>query len=153
MKKEKVFILIIAVLIIVNIATLAMLLCKDGGKNKSTRNSDRMKNYLIKEIGFSESQMASYDSLYTIHQKNNESNMKQFGSGMDANLKTIIASNFSDSVIDVTSERMANSRKLFAVQMFKHVGDIRALCTTDQLTTFDTTIHKMFKKRKPKNDK
>lgn len=148
-QKNKVLVLIIAVLLIANIATL-IVMTRQPKRDKGRKEA--FSAYLKKDIGFSDEQLKAYDSLFDQHRKKLRADFGSMEEARKATFKKIAQDNFSDSVIEAT----AGTNKMFSeqihVQMMHHIKDVRDLCTPAQREKFDTTFYKQLS-RKNKNRK
>ncbi|HRN80297.1 MAG TPA: hypothetical protein PKY29_03240 [Ferruginibacter sp.] len=148
MKRSKMLILIIVVLLIANIATLAMLYNAD--KKPMQRSGSRMKEYLMKEVGFDQKQMDIYDSTYKLHQDIMKGLMKDSRKGINEVYQQLTVDGFTDSALDVAAQKLSNKQLEAQRMMLKHLGDVRSICNAQQVQHFDTTLYKMFQKRSRK---
>lgn len=148
MKKSKMLVLIIVVLLIANFATLALLY--KAHTKPSQRSGSRMKEYLIKEVGFNQQQMMTYDSLYAIYQETMRSKMKDSRKGINEVYQQLASTGFTDSALDDAAAKLSVKQQAAQKMMLKHLGDIRAICNETQVQHLDTTIYKMFQKRSRK---
>lgn len=151
--KSKLFLLIIVVLLISNFGMLYLLNShKDPGKNRGRGWDTMLKEFLQKDIGFSDAQLLQYDTL----SKQQKEDMKGSFSGMknrkEQQLKNLGSSAFSDSAISVAVEQSAEGQKIMERKMLTNLVAIRKLCTADQLPKFDSLIYKAWS-RKPDNKK
>jgi periplasmic protein CpxP/Spy len=147
--KNKVFLLIIAILFIANIAMLAFFLQKKDGGDRSKRPDIKayISNFLAKEIGFNSAQLAQYDTLSNRNREKMGSLFEKIRNTKNEQFKQLVAGNFSDSTINLVADQSAANQKLMEMQMFNHIKSIRQLCTPDQLPKFDTLFIKVFNRR------
>lgn len=147
--KSKVFLVIIAILVIANIAMLSFLLQK---KETSPRveKPDRktvISNFLKDEIGFNQSQLTQYDTLSNRQRDKMKSLFEDMRNNKNDQLKQLVAGNFSDSVINQVADQAVVTQKTMNIQMSNHIKSIRELCTPEQLPKFDSLFIKVFSKR------
>jgi Spy/CpxP family protein refolding chaperone len=147
--KNKVLILIIAILLISNIAILTFFLMKkDGGHMEKRPDRKAMiADFLKKEIGFSEAQLQQYDTLSDRHRENVKKMFENLRSSKDKQFKQLTAGDFSDSIINSVADQSAASQKTMELQMFNHLKSIRTLCTPEQLPKFDSLFVKILNRR------
>lgn len=147
--RNKVFLSVIAILLIANIAMLTMFLTKkEAGKRE--RRPDRkamIAEFLKKEIGFTTTQLQQYDTLSTRHQETVKKMFDNMRSFKESQFKQLAAGGFTDSVINLVSDQSATSQKVMELQMFAHMKNIRILCTPEQLPKFDSLFGKMLNRR------
>ena len=138
---NKIFIIVIALLLIANIVTLTLLLGNKKNGYDDRRNS--MRNYLKNEIGFSAAQLNFFDSVKTRQRAEVKPMFDEMRTGKQLNLKSIGVENFSDSSIANASEYAATQQKMMEMTMLNHLKEIRNLCDPQQRTIFDTGFYKV----------
>lgn len=147
--RSKVFLMIIGILLVANIAMLSFLILKKDG-NKHENRPDRktmISNFLKNEIGFNSGQLQQYDTLSTFHRENIKKMFENLRSSKDNQFKQLTAGNFSDSVMNNVADQSAASQKIMELQMFNHLKSIRLLCTPEQLPKFDSLFVKVLNRR------
>jgi periplasmic protein CpxP/Spy len=153
--RSKVFLLIIAILLIANIVMLSFFIMKrDSGKPE--RRPDRkamIADFLKKEIGFNQVQLQQYDTLSDKHREGIKKMFDSLRSSKDNQFKQLTAGNFSDSVINSVADQSAVSQKMMELQMFNHLKNVRLLCTPAQLPKFDSLFVKILNRRGPEGTK
>ena len=151
---NKIFIIVIALLLIANIVTLSLLLT-----NKKTDNDDRkntMRNYLKKEIGFSDAQLNAFDTVKSNHRAEVKPMFDEMRTRKQLNLKNIGAQSFSDSSIINAATYAATQQQNLELTMLNNLKEIRNLCTPAQRAIFDTGFYKIMNRpnsEAPKKDK
>lgn len=147
--RSKVFLLVIAILLVANIAMVTFFLMKKDGR-RSEKRPDRktmIAEFLKKEIGFTAAQLQQYDTLSTKHQENVKKMFESSRASKDKQFKELAAGDFSDSVINVVAGQSAELQKTMELQMFNHLKNIRMLCTSEQLPKFDSLFVKILNRR------
>ena len=143
--RNKVFILIITVLLISNLALVAFMVFgrKSGGKHPKSRG-EAFSNYFKKELNFSEEQAAKFQQLVTGHFEKLRPIM---GEVRKAKNSLFIMMNQSetppDSVLQRAAENIAQKQMLQELQSFNHFRQVRELCNDEQKPKFDSLISKM----------
>jgi periplasmic protein CpxP/Spy len=147
--RSKVFLLIIGILLIANIAMLTFFLMKkDNGRfDKRPDRKAMIADFLKKEIGFSQAQLQQYDTLSDKHRENIKKMFDSLRSSKDNQFKQLTAGDFSDSVMNSVADRSAASQKIMELQMFTHLKSVRMLCTPEQLPKFDSLFVKILNRR------
>lgn len=140
-RSNKIFIIVIALLLIANIVTLTLLLGNKKYDHDDRRNS--MRNYLKNEIGFTDAQLIAFDTVKSHHRTEVKPLFDEMRMHKQLNLKNIGAQNFSDSSIKNASEYAAVQQKNLELKMLNHLKVIRNLCTPQQRAIFDTGFYKM----------
>ncbi len=147
--RNKIFLTVIAILLVANIAMLAfMMMRKDGDRREKRPDRKTMiAEFLKKEIGFSDTQLQQYDTLSSRHQENVRKMFDGMRASKDKQFKELAAGDFSDSVINLVADQSAATQKSMELQMFNHLKNIRKLCTGDQLPKFDSLFAKILTRR------
>ena len=144
---NKFLILLVVVLALSNIALLSILIFqKPQSHSKKKYREERMKNFLVKDIGLSASQMATYDALYKTHKQSMELLFDTMRTGGNQNFKK----GFSDSAINVVVNRSAVQQKIVDQKVLAHFKEIRNICSGEQKARFDSGISKLFFKKEQK---
>ena len=158
--KSKIFLTIIGILLVANIALVSFFLLKKdgGGHNKRPDRKAMIANFLKNEIGFSAAQLQQYDTLSDNHRESIKGMFDSLKSSKDKQFKQLAAGNFSDSVINMVAEQSAISQKTMELNMFNHLKNVRLLCKPEQLPKFDSLFVKILNRRggegrKNKSDK
>ena len=138
---NKIFIIVIALLLIANIVTLTLLLGNKKNDYDDRRNS--MRNYLKNEIGFAAAQLTFFDSVKARQRVEVKPMFDEMRTGKQLNLKSIGVENFSDSSIANATEYAATQQKMLEMTMLNHLKEIRNLCDPQQRTIFDTGFYKV----------
>ena len=147
--RNKVFLTIIGILLVANIAMVSFfLLKKDGGKREKRPDRKTMiANFLKTEIGFSTAQLQQYDTLSTKHTENMKSIFDSLRSSKDKQFKVLTAADFNDSVMNSIADQSAVTQKIMELKMFNHLKNIRMLCTPEQQPKFDSLFVKVLNRR------
>lgn len=148
--KSKIFLTIIGILLVANIAMVSFLLMKkDGGKPDKPRTDRRtmIADFLKTEIGFDTVQLQQYDTLSKTHKDNMKKMFESLRSTKDKQFKELTAANFSDSIMNNIADRSAASQKIMELQMFNHLKNVRLLCKPEQLPRFDSLFVKVLNRR------
>lgn len=148
--KSKLFLLIIAILLLTNIAMLFFLFTKDGGTKPPPKNKDAVaKEFLQTEIGFSDAQLQQYDTLAKQHRERMKGTFDEMRKSKEQQFKELGRHSFSDSAIADAVTQSVEKQKIMELQFYNHMLDVRKLCTAGQLPKFDSLFYKMWSK-KPK---
>ena len=147
--KSKIFLVIIAILLLANIAMLVFFLQKKGPDN-GNRRPDRkvmIANFLKDEIGFTTQQLVQYDSLSNQQQEKMKDLFDTMRNNKTQQFKQLATGNFTDSTINTVADQSAAAQKIIEVQMFNHIKAVRQLCTLQQQPVFDSLFVKVFNRR------
>lgn len=154
--KTKFLIMLVALLAITNLVLLGILFSKKphGSFDRGSRREEQMKNFLLKEVGFSPEQMKAYDSSSSTHKQSMRQLFDEMKQHKEINLRNLGNNNFSDSAIEATALKAGEQQKLIEQKMLRHLQHIRNICTAEQRAKFDTSIYKLFsRKERNKSDK
>jgi Spy/CpxP family protein refolding chaperone len=151
--RSKVFIAIIAILLVANIAMVSFFLLKKDGDKREKRPEWKtvISGFLKTEIGFDTVQLKQYDSLSNRHRDNMKKMMDSLRITKDKQFKELAAANFSDSAMNTVADRSAANQKMMELRMFNHLRKIRLLCTPEQQPKFDSLFGKVLKRRGGEN--
>ncbi|MBS1742710.1 MAG: periplasmic heavy metal sensor [Bacteroidetes bacterium] len=152
--KSKILVSIIGILLVANIVMLSFLIWKNDADRKQRINerdnnsrSKAVKEYLRKEIGFSETQLADYDSLSKKHRQELKTVFNSLAAERKKTFKILADASFSDSAIEQAAAVIHASQPDLEKGMLTHLKDIRNLCTPEQKTRFDSSFYKIFGRR------
>jgi periplasmic protein CpxP/Spy len=154
--KSKLYLLIIGILLITNIAMLFFFLDnKDKGKNPNRGNdkSAMMKEFLKKDVGFTEQQLVQYDTLSKQNRERMKADMDTMKIVKEQQFKELGSKGFSDSAIVAAAIKAAGNQKQVEEKMLSYFVTVRKLCTAEQLPKFDSLFYKMWSKKKPPTEK
>lgn len=159
--RNKNLLIIIAVLLLTNIAVLGyFLFFKTPGKpfNNNDRERNGITEVLQKEVGFSDEQVAKYKELKEKQQQTIRPMFDDMRKAKDSLFSMLSKENIADSVLDKMSDVIAQKQKALDLQTFRHFKNVRGLCTVDQQPKYDSMLVRMFKKmgkpqRKDSTDK
>jgi len=138
---NKIFIIVIALLLIANVVTLTMLFTGKKPENDDRKNA--MRNYLKSEVGFSAAQLIAFDTVKSKQRAQARLIYDEIRQRKQNNLKIIGNDNFSDSSIKSAASYAASQQENMEINMLKHLKDIRNLCTPPQRAIFDTGFYKI----------
>ena len=142
---NKIFIIIIGLLLVANIGTVAMLMM-GGKKNDAPEHKNAMRNYLKKEIGFSDKQLQDFDTIKARHRAEVKLMFEQMRHAKQNNLKLVGSDSFSDAVIQNAATAAAAEQQSLELNMLRHLRDVRNLCTPAQRAVFDTGFYRIMAK-------
>ena len=147
--RSKVFVAIIGILLVANIVLVSFLLMKKDGGNHQKRPDKKaiISAFLKNEIGFDTVQLRQYDTLSTRHTDNIKKIMDSLKGTKEKQFKELAALNFSDSAMDVITNRSAATQKAMELRMFNHLRNIRLLCKPEQLPKFDSLFGKVLTRK------
>ena len=141
-KNSKILLLIIGILLVTNIAVIALLL-QGRSANSHKDYKSPMTAYLQNEIKFTDAQMKSYEALKNTH----SASMKNFFDTLRAE-KTVVykqlgGNAFNDSAMQFAVVNASSRQLSMETMMLNHVKDVRTICTPAQQLVFDTGFYKV----------
>ena len=147
--RNKTLVLIIAILLIANIATLAMFFMY---KNQAAKNARPDKHalimrYLENEVKFSKEQLKQYENLSNQRLEEMKPVIERMSAQRAAILSTLAARDFADSATERAANELLTLQRPTEISMFKHLKLIRGICTPQQRSIFDTGFYKIIVKR------
>jgi protein CpxP len=144
---NKVLIIIIAVLLLINIGMILFIWKSD--KTISFHNDIKaaMPEFLQKEIGFSSGQMTQYDSLSCVYNDKFKASMDDLRKSRQEEFKQLAGAGFNDSAINSIAIQSAENKKTLEIQLLQYTKDIRKICTPDQQVKFDSLLYKVLNKK------
>jgi periplasmic protein CpxP/Spy len=146
--KSKLYLLIIGILLLSNIALLFF--CFKGDKNQGGRRDRgaQMARFLKTEIGFTDAQIKEVETLRNIHKEKMKTQFEEMKNSKQSTLKYLGVNGFSDSIINEAVAKSAEKQKQMELQMLTHFAVVRKICTPEQLPKFDSLIYKIWDKKK-----
>ena len=138
---NKIFIIVIALLLVANVVTLSMLFTEKKPDNDDRKNT--MRNYLKSEVHFSDAQLVAFDTVKSKQRAQAKIIYDEIRQKKQNNLKKIGSDNFSDSSIKSAASFAAAQQQNMEMNMLEHLKDIRNLCTPAQRAIFDTGFYKI----------
>lgn len=147
--RSKVFLSIIGILLVANIAMVSFFLLKKD-TNKREKRPDRkaiIANFLKTEIGFDTIQLQQYDTLSDRHRENMKKMFDSLRVTKDLQFKELATANFNDSAMNSVAERSATFQKAMELRSFNHIKKVRLICTPAQQPKFDSLFGKVLNRR------
>jgi periplasmic protein CpxP/Spy len=153
--KSKLYLLIIGLLLITNIAMLLFFMGNKDGHKKGGRGdrSAMMKEFLQKDIGFNEQQLQLYDTLSKQHREKIKADFEIIRNNKEQHFKELGNKGFGDSAITDAVNKFAEKQKAMELQMLNHFAAIRKICTPGQQSRFDSLFYKIWNKKKKSEEK
>jgi periplasmic protein CpxP/Spy len=152
--KSKLYLLIIGMLAIANIALLYFLL---NGNHKPSKkrggwaaHDAAARAFLQNDIGFNQQQLIAFDTLVKQHREKMKAIMDENKKGKENQFKQLGSLAFTDSAIAIAVKTNAQNQSNVDMQLFQYLKNLRKLCTADQLTKYDTSYYKMWNKKQHK---
>lgn len=142
LRNNKVLLLIIAALLIVNFGLLFYGVRKKdhgGGPRKGDPKTwaiDKLK----KEVGFNQEQIASYEDLRTKHFDSLKTMFDQLRMAKDSFFNLLYKPQVSDSDISIYAARVCGKQEAIDMKMLRHFRNLKALATDEQKPRMDSFL-------------
>ncbi|NDC76434.1 MAG: periplasmic heavy metal sensor [Chitinophagia bacterium] len=140
---RRVVYILFALLLVANIATLAILW---RGRLRGPRGGtppDMARNLLVREIGFDESQTARYDSLVDIHRRLADSLRRAIGRSKRENLEALKDTSLPEASLAQRAERTGMLVRQLELATILHFREVRAICRPGQRPRFDALMREV----------
>ncbi len=143
---------LVAILVVLNISTLAMLWMQN---NRHHRGMDRMerrdagkKNRMVKALNLTDSQAQQFKALKEAHREQVKKIRENIGA--QKNLKmTALTSNPADTVtLNQLDQKIGNLHVEMEQSLSQHYNDLRAICNDEQKELLKERFQKIFKRGK-----
>lgn len=141
--KNKLLLFLVAILLITNMLVLWYFVNKKPGMAKAGGHGDRpgsVTNFLKNEIGFSATQMASFDSLKKEHRAATKPYFEELAKSKDSFYQLIGKETIPDSVLQATAAIIGQKQAILDMHFFQNFKSIRKLCTPEQQPKFDSLM-------------
>ncbi len=157
--KNKILLFIVVVMIITNIATLAYFLWFRGKDDRGEHRTGPMTEFLKKDIGFSDQQMKTFDSIKQSHREAMKPMFEDLSKSKDSFYQLLSKPGVTDSELNAASAVIGMKQQAIEIQFFKNFKSVRELCTDQQKVKYDSllpsVVHKMTmpQRRRPASNK
>ena len=143
--------IIIAVLLLTNVAVLVYFLGQKRPEKAATPDSGKdNKNFvaemLQKEVGFSDEQAAKYKELKGKQREKIVPMYDNMLKAKDSLFRLLSYPETTDSVVDKMADVIAQKQKAIDLETLNHFKRVRLLCTSDQLVKYDTMVLQLVRK-------
>ena len=146
--KSKVLLLIIAILVIANIAMLSFVFQKrDTRQSNRTDRKAYIAAFLKEDIGFDPQQLQQFDTLSNRHRKNMGVMFEKIRNNKADQFRQLVIGNFTDSAINAVADQSVTRQKEIEIRMFNHIRNVRLLCKPEQVARFDSGFGKILARR------
>ena len=145
--KNKILVIIIAVLLLINIGMVIFILKTPEKPSFHNDFKAAMPEFLQNDIGFTSQQMQQYDSLSGTYNKKFKTSMDELRSSRKQEFKQLANTGFNDSSIDTIALISTSNKKSLEINLLQYTKDIRKICTADQQAKFDTLLYKVLNKK------
>ena len=149
-QNSKTLIVIIAALLLANIAGVIFFFAKGPSGKKISSTEQRkvaMQNYLKDECEFSTEQLVQYDTLSNRFRRNMQPLFDQLKKEKEQRIINLSQQKFTDTAIALAVDNTLERQREVENKMLFHLRDVRNLCTEQQKVKFDSSLHIMFARR------
>jgi hypothetical protein len=153
MNKQKLLIISVSVLFLLNCGTIGFLFLSKKNKPESKRMP---KEIVIEKLHFDKSQIAEYDKVILLHQQKIRSLDDSIRISKNKLYQLLNENSNVDSGKDNLIMTLANYQKQIELTHFNHFMEIKAICRKDQLADFENLTEELSKifshpKKRPHN--
>ena len=141
--RNKIVVLIIAVLLLTNLASLGYILWGKAGEKRLPERGKSFSDYFEKQLGFTPDQITKFHQLRDEHFENLRPFLKDVRSAKDSLFSLMQLPNVPDSVLQRAADNLAQKEKAQELQSFRHFRKVRDLCTEEQKPKFDSLLYKI----------
>jgi len=143
--------IIIAVLLLTNIAVLAYFLGqKKPGKHippQARTERAGIANMLQEEVGFNEQQIAEYKVMKDRQRETLRPMFDDMRKTKDSLFRMLsYEGDGSDSIVNRLADAIASKQRALDLQTFRYFKQVRELCNAEQQPKYDSLILKMFRR-------
>jgi Spy/CpxP family protein refolding chaperone len=152
-KNNKVLLLVIAALILVNLGLLYYGFLnrnKRVGGPRGSFNKDSMmartERKLRNEVGFNDAQIKQYEALRTKHFDSLDIKLEELGKAKENFINLVYQPQLSDSSINAAAGKVCEKQRSIDEQMLRHFVSVRQLATEEQRPRMDSFLQKITKR-------
>jgi Spy/CpxP family protein refolding chaperone len=145
--RNKVLLALVAILLLTNLALVAFFVLKKEPQKKEVRQSRSaaMRGMLKDSVGFNEQQLQQFDAIRQQH----EQDLKPLFENMrEAKLSFYQQMNASRDTAAITAagDAIGETQKALDLAFYKYFQNIRAVCTPQQLTSYDSLVQRVVRR-------
>src|SRR5437868_3406509 len=144
--RNKILVAIIAVLLVSNIAVLLYFVVLKDNWRRAEKHRSPMTEFLQKEVGFSDQQLALFDSLKRHHHETVKPLGEDLSHSRDTLYGLIGKPGMTDSALQAAAAVIGSKQAALELKLFDNFREIRAICTPAQLPRFDSLAPSLVRK-------
>ena len=141
--KNKLFIFIIALLLISNIGLVVFFMGMNKHDSRDNRGRGEITRVLKEEIGFSETQIKEYEEIRMAHREKMRPLFDSIRITKESLYNQLYLPEINDSIFNIASSAVGEKQQMIDRHLFNHFRTLRELCTAEQQPKFDTMIKHM----------
>lgn len=140
--RNKNLLIIIAVLLLTNIAVLGYFLWYKKAEKPPTQQKSHngMAEVLQKEVGFDEQQVTRYKEMREQQRQKIKPMFDEMRKIKDNFFQLLREPGTSDSTVQKAADAIATQQREIDLQAFRYFRDLRALCRPDQYARYDSVV-------------
>jgi Spy/CpxP family protein refolding chaperone len=144
---NKILIIAVVLLLITNIALVALMVTGKGKDNgKGRRGKTEPFELMVKELGLTEEQQTNFKQLKEAHFNTTKPLYDSLRAARTAFFTLLKEENVSDSMLTSYSQRVNEKQMAIDKILFAHFKKVRSLCTPEQQPKFDAFVQKMMQR-------
>jgi periplasmic protein CpxP/Spy len=144
---NKILIIAVVLLLITNIALVALMVTGRGTNNdKGRRGKIEPFELMVKELNLTVQQQKEFKELKDAHFTKAKPLFDSLRAGKNAFFALLKQENISDSVLNLYSQRINETQSKLDKMLFAHLKKVRSLCTPEQQPQFDSFVQKMMQR-------
>ena len=146
--RNKIYLLLIGILLLSNLALVAFFVFNRPGKKevKRERPGGYMKEALKNEVGFNDQQLARFEDMAAKHKEQMRPLFEDISKTKESFYKLLTQPGTPDSTLNISAREIGERQRLLDLKIFTHFQNIRELCTPEQQTKFDTLVQRVVHK-------
>lgn len=146
--KNRNLLVIIAVLLLTNVAVLGYFLWykKPSNEYHGGRDKNGISDVLKKDVGFDTAQLASYKVMREKQKKVLHPMFDDMRKAKDSLFSMIGKAEAQDSIVLRLASHVGDKQEALDLQTFRYFSEVRKLCKPDQQAKYDSLMTQMFKK-------
>jgi hypothetical protein len=146
--RNKIYVLLIAILLISNLALVAFFVMNRQERSKQHSGSPKsfMSTALREEAGFSEDQIKKFQALANQHKKEIRPLFEELNRSKINFYKMLNQGNVPDSTLKLAADEIGQKQEAVDLAIFSHFQTIQQLATPEQQPKLDSLIQKVVKK-------
>jgi protein CpxP len=141
--KNKLFIFIIALLLISNIGLVVFFMGMNKHDSRDNRGRGEITRVLKEEIGFNETQIKKYEEIRLAHREKMRPLFDSMRLAKEALYNQLYLPSLEDSALSAASIAIGEKQQIMDRHLFNHFRTLRELCTAEQQPKFDSMIKHM----------
>jgi periplasmic protein CpxP/Spy len=143
--RNKIYVLLIGILLLSNLALVAFFVTNKPEKKevKRERPGGYMKEALKNEVGFDEQQMARFEDMASNHKQQMRPLFEDISKTKESFYKLLTQPGTPDSILNISAREIGEKQRLLDLKIFTHFQNIRELCTPEQRPKFDTLVQRV----------